>query len=264
MVAAMLTSTKPSVAYHPSGSKINLDFTKQPEAYPALVLIQYAEAKDRRVSPQPNVPGPTIQDPGDGQIGGLEPVRGADGQTRMVQLADIATLDRSGNLILRPDQTCQEACGGGGGGGGGGTPRPAVYLTRFQTVDVEDGTPWEDNEFEWRATWKAGWDPTITHRLATWPRKEGIPKNAIINYSGFMVNDWAPDASGSVVSIPVLETDTGGGTNNDLYLWAATAGGTGGNVVVNLNRSGWRFPCWRDNYENDFPYRNTTYSTFVF
>jgi len=270
MVAAMLTSTRPNVAYHPSGSKINLDFTKQPEAYPALVLIQYAEAKDRRVSPQPNVPGLTIQDPGDGQIGGLEQVRGADGQIRMVQLADIAKLDGSGRLV-RTNQTCNPdinaGCGGGGGGGGGGTARPAIYLTHFETHDVEDGTPWESNEFEWRATWKAGWDETITHRLPTWPRKEGIPKSAIINYTNFMVNDWAPDDLGSKVSIPVLETDVAGSTNNDLYLWAddpPRSYGTGANVVVSFSRNGFQFKCWRDNYENNFPTSNTTYSTFVF
>jgi hypothetical protein len=252
MVAAMITSVVPKLAYRPNGRSISLDFGKAPQAYPALLLIQYAEPKDRRVSPQKNVPGGTIQDRGDGTIGGLVPVRLSDGRVQMKELADIATMDASGHLV-HTDQTCQESCGGGGGGGGG-TPTPATYLSRFQTVNVYDGTQWETNEFEWRAVFKN--DATGEVRiLTTTPRITGIAPNTIIT-PNLMIADRTPDAFGDYVSVPIYETDVG---TDDRYTWVQT----GGNVVLRPQYLNFKFSCWRFNYENDYPLSNTVYATFT-
>lgn len=144
LVAVNLNGQAPTFGYDASGRGVPLDLSQPEPAAQTVLMLQTAEPKTRRIDPQPNLSGLTIQDPDDGELGGVLIITEAHGLTRTIELADVA---KHGPLAQ-----CYENCTGGGGG----SPPPETFLARIRTQGIVDNNnPFESNEFEFNAT---AWD----------------------------------------------------------------------------------------------------------
>ncbi len=131
-------------------------------SYDALFIVRLQETDGTRIGRQPDVPGPVIQDPGDGQqaivwtfqVGNNEPVSvdfgqfGSAGDRRRAMAMSISGELRSHAPGLQvaafdpDDDDCgglASGCGGGGGGGGGG-----VGPGDRDSYEVSDHDTWFD------------------------------------------------------------------------------------------------------------------------
>ncbi|HMI43501.1 MAG TPA: hypothetical protein VK516_07745 [Gemmatimonadaceae bacterium] len=111
-----------------------------------LLILNPSRWRNTRYQPQPNVPGPTVQDPGDGEeSGSVTYVNKQDGTSTTLQLADIlskkANVPRASYMIA-----CDESCGGGGSYGGGSvTPVDTTYVRAFEIYWIWD-SEWGNHE----------------------------------------------------------------------------------------------------------------------
>ena len=90
LVAVSLDAHAPESGYRWDGRSVTLDLSRGVLPEQVVLMLQTAELKSRRIYPQPNGPGLTIQNPEDGQIGGSFVFTDASGTTRTIQLADVA------------------------------------------------------------------------------------------------------------------------------------------------------------------------------
>jgi hypothetical protein len=145
VVAVNLNGRGATAGYGPDGRSIAFDLFQPDPPKQAVLMLQTAETKNRRIHPQIARPGATIQDLEDGEIGGSLVFTDASGATRTIELADVAISEVE-------MQQCLD-CGGGGGGG----PTPETFLTYIQTDGIVDNNnPFETNEFEFSATAPGG------------------------------------------------------------------------------------------------------------
>src|SRR5438093_6304185 len=149
VVAVSLNGRAPTFGYGPDGRSVPLDLSRPEPPAEAVLMLQTAEPASRRVGPQREGPGLTIQDAADGELGGTLVITDSRGVTRTMELADL--VNTSGD---RPPRViCDVDCSGGGGGGGGGPPPPETFLTYIETHGIVDNNnPFESNEFEFSAT----------------------------------------------------------------------------------------------------------------
>jgi hypothetical protein len=139
----------PRVAYGSDGTTRAFDVTKErpPEA---VFFIESAERTSPRIDRQPDVPGLTIQDPGDGTLSGSVLIRDKSGISITVNLVDWK------HVQPRLQECLPEDCGGGGGGGGDPPPPPPpppdTRLERIITSGICDNNDCDHtNEFDFRA-----------------------------------------------------------------------------------------------------------------
>lgn len=166
VVAVGLEDVVPTTGYDAAGHSVPLDF-RQPEPPSQVVLmLQSAETKSPRIAPQPDVPGQTIQDPGDGEVSGSLVITDPDGTTRTFYLADmrdpgvvIPRVECAPEVIYcEPDPPPPPP-----------PPSTQTYIERIYTNGVCDNACWESNEFEFRAVTSSGATNAI--------RLEGIPES---------------------------------------------------------------------------------------
>ena len=138
----------PRVAYGSDGTTRAFDVTKArpPEA---VFFIESAERTSPRIDRQPDVPGLTIQDPGDGTLSGSVLIRDKTGISLTVNLVDWKRVQPQRFL----PQQCLEDCGGGGGDPPPPPPPPPdTRLERIITRNICDNNDCEHtNEFDFRA-----------------------------------------------------------------------------------------------------------------
>lgn len=167
MVGVSLNGRPSAEAYLADGGSVPLDLSRAEPPPRALLMLQSAETKSPRIDPQPDRPGLTIQDPDDGELSGSLVFTNRSGATRIVYLADLATLtpemrdtlNQSLGLFLSecdPENAIQPCDGGGGSSPpGGGTEE--TFLEEIGTNGVVDNdNPFESNEFEYRAVHESG------------------------------------------------------------------------------------------------------------
>jgi hypothetical protein len=217
LVAVNLNGQAPTFGYDASGRGVPLDLSQPEPAAQTVLMLQTAEPKTRRIDPQPNPSGLTIQDPEDGELGGALVFRDAHGLTRTIELADLA---KRGSLAQ-----CYENCTGGGGG----SPPPETFLTRIQTQGIVDNNnPFESNEFEFNAT---AWNGTTGFLRIT-----GIASTTTQVRHDHLIYA-VPLSQVSRISIAVNETD--GWPNPDDRFYFVPPGNTYcGPVPLGLNENG--------------------------
>lgn len=205
---------------------------------PVLLLLQRAEDKGRRAMPQPDVPGTTIQDEGDGEVAVQIVHRLGNGDSVVTDLAPGASgrwvpigSTSSGAGASEPgavttssdgtEGTCDPTtaflpCDDGSGGGSGYVPPPpppdTTFLTRLVTRGVCDLTDCgQGNEFEFRATEKSASGSYLSGRTL---RLTGIPST--FTWDGRIPNIFREvNGDGRTITIDVVETDFGGDDHFD-------------------------------------------------
>lgn len=146
LVAVNLDGRAPTFGYDAKGRAMPLDLSRAEPPAQTVLMLQTAEAKTRRIDPQPTPSGLTIQDPDDGEFGGVLVFKDVSGLTRTIELADL--------VGHGPLAQCYDNCTGGGGGG---SPPPETLLTYIETRGIVDNNnPFETNEFEFNATARDG------------------------------------------------------------------------------------------------------------
>lgn len=221
LVAVNLDGRAPTFGYDARGRAMALDLTRPEPPAQTVLMLQTAEVKTRRIRPQPNLSGLTIQAPDDGELGGELVMRDATGLTRTIELADLVG---HGSLAK-----CFQNCDSEGGGGGGGSPPPETFLTRIQTQGIVDNNnPFESNEFEFNAT---AWDGSTGFLRIT-----GIPSTTDQVRHDHLIYA-IPSSEVSRINTAVKETD--GWPNPDDHFYFVPAGNTYcGPVPLGLNEKG--------------------------
>jgi hypothetical protein len=150
----------------------------------------------RRVSSQ-TPEGDAIQARGESQIGIARLVQTPFGLREVAgRPADIASI-----LSCEDDPSACE------GGGGGSPPADTTFLSHLVVLDVVDnGQPWQTNEFEWRALYVVNGTPTDYSVL----RITGIPKDLVAIYNAVLILRKPSPSLGAVISVNVVETDAFG------------------------------------------------------
>jgi len=152
----------------------------------ATFVLQLAERKSRRISPQSRVPGMAIEDANDGTLSGSLIDHLPDGTARVTELADIVGLAPP-SLSLSKSQVpgprfiqiggprffvpCDPDCGGGTG-----APPDTTFLEDVVVINVCDNFDCgEGNEFEWHTYFSNNNGSTWTDRHDL--RVEGVPSD---------------------------------------------------------------------------------------
>ena len=221
LVAVNLDGRAPTFGYDAKGRAMRLDLSRPEPPAQTVLMLQTAETKTRRIDPQPNPSGLTIQDPDDGEFGGVLVFKDATGSTRTIELADL--------VGHGPLAQCYDNCTGGGGGG---SPPPETFLARIKTQEIVDNNnPFESNEFEFNAT---AWDGSTGFLRIT-----GIGSTTDQVRHDHLINA-VPLSEISRVTIDIKETD--GWPNGDDHFKFVPATVTTCSPVplgVNENGLGW-------------------------
>jgi len=207
IVAVNLNGRGVTGGYGRDGRLVALDLFQPVPPSHAILMLQTAETKSRRIHPQLSGRGATIQDADDGELSGSLVIRQSSGATETIDLADLVTSNSNQRNDLRPLEQCFEDCGGGGGGGGSPPPPPpTVSLTYIHTSGIVDyNNPFETNEFEFNST--------ATNGTTGFLRIEGIPSSTnearhdavIATVPSLGPNN--PYDTSNKISIDVKETD---------------------------------------------------------
>lgn len=222
-------------AYQPSGERLEVrdeaGWRVLRDAYEALFVVRPRETAGTRIGRQPDVPGPVIQDPGDGQRAAIWRMRAGNGErlsfdvgrygsvaefraavTEAVETRGVWGLG-AGALadIGDPGGDDDGECGGplmscppgrgGGGGGIGGDPwgEPSTYVTRvLLTKQLDKGS---DNELFLELYFKIddvpmsgrweNYDVEVNDTL--WPNKVIHPESPIAGGVVFRLHAWEED-----------------------------------------------------------------------
>lgn len=107
MVVATMNADPRKTGFDADGRSVVLDISLPETPGPAVLLLHPAETKSRRVAPQPDRAGLTIQDPDDGELSGTFVFTDAEGRITVVELADLLLHAQPSGLcwtiaILRP------------------------------------------------------------------------------------------------------------------------------------------------------------------
>ena len=197
------TEEGPATAFRADGGR-ELIHTQADIGDRVVFLIQPAEYKHKRLNPQPNRAGNTIQDSGDGVYGGsVTLVSGRD--TIIMDLAEFSTLQQQ-EQCPNPEDCPQ---GGGGGGGQSQGSEGTTYVEDVYTFGLCDNAPLCDsNEIEWTAHWTLG-----SSVFTGWVRITGIPVTGSLHAHAAMIakkpNQYIP-----VELFGIKETDT---INDDTF-----------------------------------------------
>lgn len=198
MVVATMNADPRKTGFDADGRSVVLDISLPETPGPAVLLLHPAETKSRRVAPQPDRAGLTIQDPDDGELSGTFVFTDAEGRITVVELADLLLhaqpfrpmLDHCDPTAINCEHTTDT---------GGGPPPDSTYLTYIETHGICD---WADcgqgNEFEFFAQ---SWDGSTGHL-----RIENIPSTtAQLRFDLVITSEPLDDQS--VIQISVKETD---------------------------------------------------------
>ncbi|MGH9892287.1 MAG: hypothetical protein ACREA0_09955, partial [bacterium] len=91
VVAVNLNGHGATAGYGPDGRSVAFDLFQPEPPKQAVLMLQTAETKNRRIDPQMARPGATIQDLEDGEIGGSFVFTDALGTIRTIELADLVS-----------------------------------------------------------------------------------------------------------------------------------------------------------------------------
>jgi hypothetical protein len=193
------------------------------EGVPArpVLLLHPAEQKSRRIDPQPDRPGQTIQDMGDGELSGSIVRTLPDGTTRTIELADVVKMrammveggDCDPSTALTP---CDGGGGGGGGTGGGGTTTPTTngptYLTYYKIYFSDVGG---NAEIEWKTLYYQNGSTLVGGEQKL--RIEGVQENEdnYPNAPGRAISTYAA-REGSTDRVHVWMTETDWGADDEM------------------------------------------------
>jgi hypothetical protein len=224
LVAVGLNGQAPTFGYDATGRPSPIDLSQPEPPTQAVFMLQTAEVKTRRVHPQYSISGLTIQDPDDGELGGLLVWTDASGLSKTIELADLADPG--------PLAQCYENCTGGGGG-----PLPETFLTRIRTSGIVDNNnPLESNEFEFNAT---AWDGSTGFLRIT-----GIGSSTDQVRHDHLIYA-VPLSEVSRITIAVKETD--GWPNGDDHFYFVPATVTScGPVPLGANENGFGWALTED------------------
>ncbi|MDP1859421.1 MAG: hypothetical protein Q8K82_12150 [Gemmatimonadaceae bacterium] len=212
-VVPVLNPMERATGYRPNGSHADITRTDR-DLGQVLIALHPAEPKYRRLNPQPDRPGMTIQDVNDGDVAGSVRIGAASGIPVEYDLADL-TPERLRRLLASAgdvrQQQCLVECEGDGGGGGGGAPG-RTYLNFLQIANVCDNVPICDaNEFEFRTHYFV--NGVRIKRIDT--RRVGIPRwfnSAVAGPVPFaqLMDVRVTNGSQSII-VDVVETDASSG-----------------------------------------------------
>jgi len=216
-----------------------------------LLLVAPAEPMARRRQTV-SAAGEAIQAAGESQVG----------ISRLVQtpfgLREVFAIPANVASIL----TCEDdpaACEGGGGGG----PPPATdttFLLHLVVLDVVDnGMPWQTNEFEWRALYVVNGVSTDYSVL----RITGIPKDLVAFYNEVLITRKPSSTANAQILVNVVETDAFGDDtfpptitlNNSQNVFPPTEYRRGADKCWYAQTT-FGFPCYP---ANNNPYRETNH-----
>lgn len=184
-VVANVAVQPPTAAYRVAGGTVAIKPAKL-DPSPTLFLLEFEEPKGRRVHPQADRPGRSIQDPDDGDFSVTYIDTDELGTVRVTELADLTqggTIEVPfGPAFAKCDPEVNGGCGGGGGGGGGGTPSYRhTYLKRIQTYGIcDNGFCGEGNEFEFRAVVGGSSRTVRVEGVADW---DDVARNDVLFYN---------------------------------------------------------------------------------
>lgn len=214
-VAPRDETSDPVIAFAPDGSKVILR-TPQDIGHRAVFLIQPAEFKNIRLSPQSASAGEVIQDPDDGRIGG-QITLDVNGKSMTVDFSDGAGMQRM--MQCPPDLPNCAGGGGGGGGGGSGGSEGSTYVEELQTFNIcDNGAPFcSSNELEFKGKWQ--YNSYTVHGIA---RITGVPGTGTISSLHTLILSKQPTDFLPVTIVSVQETDFIGDDNycdtpHDIY-----------------------------------------------
>jgi hypothetical protein len=186
------------------------------QATQATFVLQLAERKSRRISPQPRFPGMAIEDANDGTLSGSLIDHLPDGTARVTELADLVGLAPP-SLSLSKGQVpgprfiqiggprffvpCDPDCGGGTG-----APPDTTFLENVIVIDVcDNGNCLEGNEFEWHTYFSNNNGATWTDRHDL--RVEGVASDVNETWHVPALFRKVHDPNNEMIQSDVVETD---------------------------------------------------------
>ncbi|MYA42184.1 MAG: hypothetical protein F4Z31_10585 [Gemmatimonadetes bacterium] len=212
-VAGTWDSDSPVLVVHEAaGAGHQIEWRQALGRYDALFLVRPMETIGTRIGRQPDVPGPVIQDPGDGEVAviwtlstGGEKARSVDfgsfdseealREYLRVHFGTHATTLAHGDCV----DSLNNDCGGGGGGGGGQVTDSPTTLDAFAlNISTEIGT--EEVEIT------VGYTNTDGTWISGTARYEGV-----IPFQAYTPEDEmlpvSPAPGGATFGVSAVETD---------------------------------------------------------